>query len=82
MRPFDGVSRAQARARFNWLREVNSKETSPGVEFPGAWTFLNAYAEYDGNRFDSMQAALDTNTSYAQDLGLRLLTAILEGQVP
>jgi hypothetical protein len=65
--------------RFSWLRETNTKDTDE--DHPGSWEFLRAYADFDGDIYSSMQAAIDTDTPYVQDLLLRFTTAILEGKI-
>lgn len=83
MKPFEGVDGKVANKRFNFLRSATTDDsTGDGPLKREALKFLDFYADYKGDIFASMQAALDTETPYAVDLKLRLVTAILEGKVP
>jgi hypothetical protein len=75
----NNASGQQILKRFGWLKNTNLEDSM--VEVEGARQFFQAYIDCDGDPHDSMQAALDTKTPYAQDLGLRLLTEILSGNV-
>ncbi len=78
MKVFSTITSANY-GRFKWIRDENLTDVERGVS--GAAAFLGVYRTTNAGIFDSMQAAFDTNTPYAQDLLLRFTTAILEGEI-